>query len=831
MKGCVSIIERLFLVCNAHLDPVWLWEWDEGAAAAISTFQTAATFCDTYDGFVFCHNEALLYQWIQEYSPDLFDQIKRLVNAGKWYIMGGWFLQPDCNLPSGESMLRQIITGRKYFKKYFQANPKTAVSFDAFGHDRGLVQIMRQCGYDSYVIMRPEKERLALPGRNFFWDGIDGSSILVRRLDRFYRSMMGEAGDDLDKWVSDEADEIISLFTWGVGNHGGGPSRKDWEDINRWISLHPEVDCVHGSMEDFFKELRSNQKSFPHVYTDLRPVHVGCYSSQAKIKRLHCQLERELYFTEKLLSVASLQNLCQYPYTELAEAERDLLISEFHDTLPGTTVAPVEAGATHTLGHGLDIISRLRIRGFMALLSGQPKANSGEIPLFLYNPHPYPITGIFSCEFMPAEQNWSTEFRNVTIVRQNGQVIPSQEEKENCNMSLDWRKRVVFQATLQPSGITRFDCTLEPQPCVKKREQEIGKSINFKTAEMTVEINTTTGLIDRYQVGNSSFLNPGALASVILDDDADPWHMGEHHYGPEIGRFRLMTPEETATYFNHPGGTLPAVRIVEDGPVRTVVEAVFCWNRSVLVQSYRLPKQGTQIEIEQRIFWNERDVIMKLEVPTLIADGHYRGQGMYSFSELPQDGTECVSQRWCGLFGENDSLTLINSGTYGSHYKDGAMYVSLLRAPAYSAHPIEVRPLLDTTRFIPRTDQGEHIFTFLLCGGATAQRLEAVNMEAQQFNEAPYALNVFPSGMGKKPAMFLTLSDPTILLTAAYRDQDSGKLVLRLWNPSETTKTFQAFSDALNFSVNITLPTYRVQTYIVNEHGLIAVDPVSLSEI
>ena len=101
----------LHLICNAHLDPVWLWEWEEGAAAAISTFRTAADLCEEFDGFVFNHNEALLYQWVEEYEPELFQRIQRLVRSGKWHVMGGWHLQPDCNMPSGESFVRQALTG------------------------------------------------------------------------------------------------------------------------------------------------------------------------------------------------------------------------------------------------------------------------------------------------------------------------------------------------------------------------------------------------------------------------------------------------------------------------------------------------------------------------------------------------------------------------------------------------------------------------------------------------------------------------------------------------------------------------------------------------
>ena len=140
-------MKKLHMICNAHLDPVWLWDWEEGIAAALSTFRIAAKFCREYDGFVFNHNEALLYQWVEEYEPDLFREIQKLVKEEKWHIMGGWFLQPDCNMPSGESFSRQVEEGREYFYQKFGVVPRTAVNFDPFGHTRGLAQILKKAEY------------------------------------------------------------------------------------------------------------------------------------------------------------------------------------------------------------------------------------------------------------------------------------------------------------------------------------------------------------------------------------------------------------------------------------------------------------------------------------------------------------------------------------------------------------------------------------------------------------------------------------------------------------------------------------------------------------
>ena len=160
-------MKNLHLVCNAHLDPVWLWELEEGIAETLSTFRVCAQFCEEYDGFIFNHNEALLYQWVEKYEPSLFKRIQKLVKDKKWHIMGGWFIQPDCNMPSGESFVRQILEGRNYFMEKFGSFPTTCINFDAFGHTRGLVDIMKNSGYVSYLFCRPEPDMIELPDEDF----------------------------------------------------------------------------------------------------------------------------------------------------------------------------------------------------------------------------------------------------------------------------------------------------------------------------------------------------------------------------------------------------------------------------------------------------------------------------------------------------------------------------------------------------------------------------------------------------------------------------------------------------------------------------------------
>jgi len=219
------------LVCNAHLDPVWQWEWEEGACEAISTFRTAADLCEESQGFIFNHNEVILYKWVEEYEPTLFKRIQRLVKAGKWHIMGGWYLQPDCNMLSGEGLVRQILTGREYFRDRFGVRPTTAINFDPFGHSRGLVQILAKSGYDSYIHCRPSREECGQEADDYVWVGYDNSEIICTRPRLFYNSELGGAGDKVRTQIEEEPALGVALMLWGVGNHGGGPAAKTSETL------------------------------------------------------------------------------------------------------------------------------------------------------------------------------------------------------------------------------------------------------------------------------------------------------------------------------------------------------------------------------------------------------------------------------------------------------------------------------------------------------------------------------------------------------------------------------------------------------------------------
>ncbi len=814
-------MSQIHLICNAHIDPVWQWEWEEGAAAAVSTFRAAADFCEEFDDFVFCHNEALLYRWIEEYEPQLFERIQKLVKAGKWHIAGGWYLQPDCNMPSGESIIRQMRQGRAYFTEKFGAVNTTAVNFDPFGHNRGLVQLMAKAGYDSYLIMRPSAEAMKLPGDDFMWVGYDGSEIMTHRINTGYNSPLGGARAKAEDWLANHPDTELGLIPWGVGNHGGGPSRKDIADLNDLKAMLPDKGMKHSTPEEYFNVLSGKKEMLPRVDVSLNPFAVGCYTSQIRIKQQHRLLEGQLALTERMLTHAEMAGLLKYPHEDMMEAERDLCMSEFHDTLPGSSIQPVEEASLQGIHHGLEIANRLRARAFYALARGQKPAAPGEYPILVYNPFPYPVEQDVECEFMLADQNWKDEFTDMSVYA-DGVQIPGQIEKERSNLPLDWRKRVVFRAELKPMQMNRFDCrpNILPAKPVPSCPEENGSFV-FDNGKMHVEISRKTGLLTSYKVNGEEYLSGEAMKLLVIKDNVDPWGMTVDRFRDVIGEFKLMDERDSARFAGVDCEELPAVRAVEDGPVRTVIEACFRFADSCAIITYRLSKADScALDIDVRLQFMEKNRMVKLSVPGLLNEG-YIGQAMFGTDKLHTDGRECVAQQWVASVGGGKMLTLINNGTYGSDFCDGEMRISLLRSAAYTGHPIFDRKIVPQNRFMPRIDQGERLYRFVLQGGTEAERTANISREAQQINEQPYALSFFPAKGEGEVTCAAKLEGEGVQLTAMRPAMNGEGYVVRLFESAGKAAKAVIEIPVIGIKTEVGLKSYEILTLKVKNDGVI----------
>ena len=810
----------LFLVCNAHLDPVWLWEWEEGAGEALSTFRTAARFCEEFEEFIFCHNEAVLYQWVEALDPELFSLIQDLVKQGRWHIMGGWYLQPDCNMPSGEGFVRQILAGKRYFREKFGVNPTTAVNFDPFGHSRGLVQILKKAGYDSYLFCRPDPKSYPLPDNDFLWQGYDGSSVMAHRAPDHYNSRKGFAGEKITAWMAENETRTEGLLLWGIGNHGGGPSREDLKEIRKLAAQSSEWDVRHGIPEEYFSRIRG-RKDLPVFKNDLNPWAVGCYSTMALIKQAHRCLENLYFMTEKMAAHASREALMAYPRLQMQEALEDLLYTQFHDILPGSSISEVEAHALRRMCHGMEICERIRLRAFASLTSGQREAKEEEIPIFVYNPHPFETKAEVVVEFQPAEPLYDKSLQRIPEIRDEaGKLLPCQLEKESSSIADDWRKRIAFRASLGPGRMNRFFCSMEEVPRKPEKVRSLDRDFMFKTDRVEIRIDPAAGLLAHYSVDGLPFLN-GAVALSVMEDYPDPWGMLVNSFDKIRGSFSLMNPEESAAFAGVDAPRLPPVRIIERGPVRTIVEALLQWNHSAACVRYVLPAEGAEIGLELRVFWNEKDAMLKLAVPTPFADGSCLGQVAYGIEDFGRRQGELIAQAWTAVLSKDRSraLTVINDCTYGFDFTGGEIRPSLLRSSAYAAHPTgEGIPIVPQDRFTPRIDQGERTFRFWIQGGPAEKRMAAVSREAQAKNETPMALCYFPGGGGESPRPLYEVEGEA--LAAAVKPEEEGDgLVLRLFQPSGKGGDSLVKWGRPAVDIPVSLGPFEIKTILVDSKG------------
>ncbi len=788
-------MKEVHLICNAHLDPIWQWTEDEGAFAALSTFRSAVMLAEEYD-YIFCHNEVLIYRYIERYDPVLFQKIKDLVRTGKWHIMGGWYLQPDCNMPSGESFVRQILVGRRYFMEQFDACPTTAINFDPFGHSRGLVQIMAKCGQDSYLITRPSRGQFPTDSDQFWWEGYDGSRVKVNRVES-YNTPLGQAAFHVERKAKDQPEDTVCVL-WGVGNHGGGPSRKDLADIEALIAKG-DMHMLHSTPEHFFARIDPQCV----VRESLLISMPGCYTTMSHVKKKYIELENTLYFTEKICSLASLQGVMEYPQERLDEVVVDLLSCEFHDVLPGTSVKSGEENALYWIGHGMRILSDLRAQALFALTMGQRPAAPGEYPVLVFNPHPYTVKEPISCEFSLADQNWSeTEVSVMHVFDEQGNLVPAQQIKEESNFSLDWRKKVIFVAELAPLAITRYNIrvTLEPVTTTK-----MGEDLRLEQPGRIAEIHPESGLLERLCIGGVEYLN-GPIVPMLFEDNADPWGMGGFQQ-TAMGRngrpFALM--EQPDGIF---AGMKP-VQTIENGAVYLGVESFLELEHTRIRMEYRLYKDSDAVDIHMDVFWGDADRMLKLKIPVAMT-GRYIGQTVYGTEDLFMDGRECVAQRFVAVRDGDDCFAVLNDCQYGSSYQDGAVYLSLIRGATYCAHPIGDRPLLPQGRFTKKIDQGWQTFDFRL----VPARVDELQGLASVFNQKPYALNVFPDAGLAAPSPFaVEVSDPCITLEAFKKSETGEGYILRLFHNAEGSRDTQIRCQ--NARLTLSFGAYEVKTLLL----------------
>jgi alpha-mannosidase len=696
------------LICNAHLDPVWQWRWDEGASEALATFETAAQILSEHPSLVFCHNEAVLYRWVERLDPVLFREIRRLVRARRWAVSGGWYLQPDTNLPGLESVIRQISEGRLYFMEKFGVVPRVAYNFDSFGHGGGLPQILRRAGYRLYIHMRPERGELRLPSDLYRWRGIDGSEILA------YRIAVGlyhTEYDNIERRVEQAVELALELERdvpafWGIGDHGGGATREDLEKIEAFIAREKHVRIVHSTPDRFYKAVRTKEKKAPVFEGDLQRVFTGCYTSLARLKRRAVASLGGLVQAEALGAAAWWTLGRKYPSEEIGQAWRGHLFNDFHDILTGSCVEPAEADAMGLYGRVEDEARRLKLDAAVAF-NGRTRPGM-EIPVTVLNANPAAARVPVEFEAMISHRpKWSGAW-HLRLSTPDGRKISCQEEQPEALLPFNgWRRKVCFMADLTGVGASRYGLRLcegrhEESAAGSSRTAPSAGASSFPRSRLAPEFDHSSGLVTSLGIGGLEFLAGPMPRLLVIADDGDSWGTG------------IWSNRRIEGVFDGVG----QAEVVERGPVRTITESVFVFKNSRGVLRTIVYPEWPVLEFGLRLIWSETRKRLKLAIPTVFKSGGLLGEIAGGAILRPADGDEHVHGRWCLAEGKIDgkpaALGVVHPGFHGLDFKDGEIRLSVLRSAAYcheQGFEIEARPV---RKFM---DLGVHELRFLVTAG------------------------------------------------------------------------------------------------------------------
>ncbi|MBN2452271.1 MAG: glycoside hydrolase family 38 [Lentisphaeria bacterium] len=784
------------LIGNAHLDPVWLWNWREGLNEAIITSRAILDLMDEFPELTFVRGEALLYRHIEEHDPQTFARIRRRVADGRWDVAGGTHIQPDTNLTGTETLCRHFARSQAYFRSRFGRAAEIAWAADSFGHSAGLPDILAEAGMRGFAFTRPSGAQVALARPAFWWEGGAGNRILAYRpCPGWYgceREEMPRRLDGVLAMAETSGLHHVGVF-YGLGDHGGGPTRRTLRDIAAWADAHPEIAVVHSGLHPFFAALRRELESkgdegfLPVHRGELNFCLRGCYVSVAKLKTAFRATEALL--TRAEATDSALAAALATPPSELGPAWDAVLINSFHDILPGSSIesAVEEQLAWLGLARHLALAAENRAlnRLARAVDTTRSREPAGDMPgsavQLVWNPHPWTYRG-------PVELEASLDYRPIWAYRgrsaalplavrgPDGALLPHQVvETEHSSMpQLPWRKRVIVPATLPPLGWTVMEMAWEegtrtpsradsPTAAVSPGAGRIGNGV------LTLEARAgETGV--HIQRNGKPILRAEGLGVVTVEDPWGSWGgMGEEPESLDLSSVRQRW-------------TIDRVDVLEPGPERALLAVRFVGGHSRLDLRFALLHSRAVVEATARLFLDERSARLKLCLPAGGTEAEFEVPG-----GVVRRGPagEVPGGRWVRLRTPRGLFGFASNALYGFDLKDGVLRASMARASRY-ANDVRTPPEGDPWR--PVVDTGELTFRFLLAAGREAGR--ELPRLARELELPPVTACVAPSPGNLPRTGSLGGVRPESLQLLALKPAEDGRgWVLRLQETAGRTAT------------------------------------------
>lgn len=782
--------KTVHMIGNAHLDPVWLWDWREGFQENQATLLSALNRLDEFDDFIFTCSSAQFYEWIEENNPELFSRIQKYVEEGRWIIVGGWWVQPDCNIPNGEAFARQSLISQTYFREHFGRTAKTGYCVDSFGHNAMLPQILKKSGMENYVFQRPSiRENPEIPAALFRWEAPDGSAVNTYRLQESY-CVWENIEETLNNYPNRFPEGINDMMLfYGVGNHGGGPTIKNIELVQKLRDIRTDMDIRFSDPDTFFEKIKDC--ALPVVKGELQHHAAGCYAAESMVKQMNRRAENALLSAEKLTVMAEKLGVGRDP-ADLTQAWKQLLFNQFHDTLAGSGMERAYYDARNQLGEVVSAADRSETRAVRAIAYniGIPLEDTTQ-PIVVFNPHSWAVKAPVEVENGMFGNSVCSEY--VEIADYTGKVVPFQRIDAACKV--DGRRRISFLAEVPALGYATYymkaaeDETVQPLPDEPILENEY----------LRVEFDPNTGgiasILDK-RTGRQVLSAP--VRALVFDDDTDTWGHSLVRIDRKCGEFALQR-----------------VKIMDKGAMRTCIKITSVYGTSTLTQLYSLYAGDDKILVDVTVNWQEHRKALKLEFPVAAPNAQAACEIPFGHLEKKMDGREEPMQQWADISGDGVGLSVLNDSKYSVDFHENTIGFTALRSPVYAHHdPYQ----LSEDEEYSYIDQGIQHFRYALLPHGGCWRKAKVMQAAALLNQPLITtFETFHEGTLPQRGGAMTVSRENIQMTALKKAYRGDAAIVRLIETfgEETEASVSLFGTEF-FAV---FKPYEIKTFALHPDG------------
>lgn len=780
--------KKLYFVGNAHLDPVWMWRWQEGSAEAKATFRSALDRMKEYPEFKFVCSSSVVFQWVEEFDPVMLDEVKQRVEEGRFIIVGGWYVQPDCNLPSGESFARHSLYGQRYFMEKFGKTAKIGYNVDSFGHNAMLPQILKKSGMEHYVFMRPMKYEKEMPSELFKWQSPDGSSVIAWRIMDAYTANVQDLAD-LEKRLAGHNEESRNptdamMFFYGVGNHGGGPTKKNINAILEYRSAHPDTEVIFSDIDDFF--------NYTAAWDDLLPVHKdelqhhasGCYSAVSFIKNAVRRAENAMYSAEIFAFMARTVMNKEYDTRKFENAWKNLLFCHFHDVMGGCSIKDAYKDANYMLGESTSFAMRTENNALQSISWKIDTSDSEKgYPVIVFNPHGFDV-----------EETVTVNKQVSRIFDGEGNELPIQHVRSQT-FSCKARSDTAFIAEVPAMGYATY--YMKDTEAAENAVLDDGglfiDDTHMENESFRIEFERRTGYIRSIfdKTANRELLDGYGAVPVVIDEYYhDTWSHAMNFFDRETAKFS--------------DGEL---KIVERGPLRVTMKVVNGYNDSKLTQYFSLRRGSGTIDVRATIDWREGHKMLKLAYETIFKNSDAYYEIPFGVIARPADGEEESGHSWIAVRESDYGLAILNNNKYSFSVKDNVMNLTVVRSPLYADHGCGRD---DECEF---TDQGMHEFAYSLMP-VTESGWSSVVREAKKLN-LPVSYVMENNHVGTLTQRFCGFEcDKQNVIVSALKVSEDGKgIVLRAYETDGTDTAVKISGALIPAELNAFFGAYSVNTY------------------